>query len=303
MSRVKITLIEIVVVLAMLAVLFLVALPMLERSREARRRGSCQGNLHRIAMAFSMYEKESRGGLWPSLRRCAGSDCSDNVAVDQLWVPDMPVLYPEYLPDVSLFVCPSDSEDPLARGMWSADRQPGGEVVPCQVGEASYTYLAWMIRPDEYLRDPGTMNTHEPLDGLLAPGFVDAMTEAVQRMAVACQDSDFAVFDEDITVGDKTIYRPRNGIESIFLEGPRDQWSSYIARSELPVLYDNIDLSVFGPLMANGLPSNEILMLNHMPGGSNVLYMDGHVQFSRYSRDWPICSTWIRTLAMLKAVE
>ena len=284
MSRVKITVLEIVVVLAMLAVLFLVALPMLERQKETRRRRSCQGNLHRIATAFSMYEKESRGGLWPSLRRCAGSDCSSNVGTDQLWVPDMPALYPAYLPDVSLFVCPSDILDPLRRGMWTTDGQPGGEVVPCQIGSTSYTYLPWAISPDQYLKDPDDINTRRPLDDVLASGFVDAMTEAVQQMTAACESGDFAVFDRDITMGETVIER----------------LSADMALG-LPVLYDNVGGSGVPGLISSDLPGGsymEIVMFNHM-GGSNVLYKDGHVEFVLYQSQWPICSSWARTLSML----
>ena len=32
---------------------------------------------------------------------------------------------------------------------------------------------------------------------------------------------------------------------------------------------------------------------NHIPGGGNVLYMDGHAAFIKYQAEWPICSTWI----------
>ena len=27
---------------------------------------------------------------------------------------------------------------------------------------------------------------------------------------------------------------------------------------------------------------------NHAPGGSNVLFMDGHVEFKRYPSEWPV---------------
>ena len=34
---------------------------------------------------------------------------------------------------------------------------------------------------------------------------------------------------------------------------------------------------------------NAILRFNHVPGGSNVLYMDGHVEYRRYSENrWPL---------------
>ena len=31
---------------------------------------------------------------------------------------------------------------------------------------------------------------------------------------------------------------------------------------------------------------------NHIPGGANVLYMDGHVEFQRYPGRWPATRWW-----------
>jgi prepilin-type processing-associated H-X9-DG protein len=31
---------------------------------------------------------------------------------------------------------------------------------------------------------------------------------------------------------------------------------------------------------------------NHVPGGGNVLYLDGHVTFIRYPGEFPVCATW-----------
>jgi len=31
---------------------------------------------------------------------------------------------------------------------------------------------------------------------------------------------------------------------------------------------------------------------NHVPGGGNVLYMDGHGAFIKYPGGFPICPTW-----------
>ena len=33
---------------------------------------------------------------------------------------------------------------------------------------------------------------------------------------------------------------------------------------------------------------NTVLYFNHVPGGSNVLYMDGHVEFLRYPSKFPV---------------
>ncbi len=37
---------------------------------------------------------------------------------------------------------------------------------------------------------------------------------------------------------------------------------------------------------------------NHVPGGSNVLYLDGHVDFVRYPDEWPIN----RSMAILQTL-
>lgn len=33
---------------------------------------------------------------------------------------------------------------------------------------------------------------------------------------------------------------------------------------------------------------NPVFVFNHVPGGSNVLYMDGHVEYLRYGSQYPI---------------
>jgi len=41
-----------------------------------------------------------------------------------------------------------------------------------------------------------------------------------------------------------------------------------MAQSELPIMAD--------------LVSTDVSQFNHVPGGVNILYLDGHVQFERY---------------------
>jgi prepilin-type processing-associated H-X9-DG protein len=44
-----------------------------------------------------------------------------------------------------------------------------------------------------------------------------------------------------------------------------------------------------GGIQAWWVHDNAVLRFNHVPGGSNVLYMDGHVEFRKYSEDkWPL---------------
>jgi prepilin-type N-terminal cleavage/methylation domain-containing protein/prepilin-type processing-associated H-X9-DG protein len=79
--------------------------------------------------------------------------------------------------------------------------------------------------------------------------------------------------------GSNTIYRLREGIERFLITDINNPAGSAVAQSELPVLWDRIEAS-----------ANEIQYYNHVPGGANVLFFDGHVEFVRYKSGHPI--TW-----------
>ncbi|MCP4643155.1 MAG: hypothetical protein GY851_22095, partial [bacterium] len=38
-------------------------------------------------------------------------------------------------------------------------------------------------------------------------------------------------------------------------------------------------------------------MMNHVPGGCNVLYMDGHVQFLRYGSETPLSTGMVQVIS------
>ena len=65
-----------------------------------------------------------------------------------------------------------------------------------------------------------------------------------------------------------------------------------MAQTEIPVMWD----SVWTP--TKGAES----YFNHIPGGGNVLYMDGHVEFMRYPGEWPVCKAYVRMMDTLSAV-
>ena len=67
--------------------------------------------------------------------------------------------------------------------------------------------------------------------------------------------------------------------------------SSTLAQSELVVMWD---ISVWPTDPVAGTPS-----FNHLPGGGNILYMDGHVEFVRYPGEFPICASWVAMMNFL----
>ena len=66
------------------------------------------------------------------------------------------------------------------------------------------------------------------------------------------------------------------------------------AQSEIATYWD---ISIEPAAGVDGQPS-----FNHIPGGGNVLYMDGHVEFVKYSTEYPICTTWIYFAQLMREV-
>jgi prepilin-type processing-associated H-X9-DG protein len=74
-----------------------------------------------------------------------------------------------------------------------------------------------------------------------------------------------------------TFYRTREGIERFFITDINNPAASATAQSELPVMLDCI-----GSLAPIWGDRTQVARFNHAPGGSNVLYMDGHVEYVKY---------------------
>ncbi|MCD6288139.1 MAG: hypothetical protein J7M12_03390 [Candidatus Hydrogenedentes bacterium] len=75
------------------------------------------------------------------------------------------------------------------------------------------------------------------------------------------------------------VYRIREGIERFFITDVNNPSGSAMAQSAIPFAFDG-----FGGTR----DPNSIEDFNHLPGGCNVLYMDGHVEFVKYPGRFPI---------------
>jgi len=90
-----------------------------------------------------------------------------------------------------------------------------------------------------------------------------------------------------------TYHRTREGIERFFITDINNPAAGAQAQSELFVMWDAWSTGYNWGLMDPNLqldPSSGIGYFNHIPGGSNVLYMDGHVEFIKYGSEDPINS-------------
>jgi prepilin-type N-terminal cleavage/methylation domain-containing protein/prepilin-type processing-associated H-X9-DG protein len=92
--------------------------------------------------------------------------------------------------------------------------------------------------------------------------------------------------DDDGSPLPTTYPRLKEGIERFFITDINNPAAGARAQSTLPVMWDAWGPSVT-PSWAEG-NSTAVMNFNHIPGGSNVLYLDGHVEFVRYGDKYPL---------------
>jgi len=261
------TLIEMLVVIAIIAILAGLLLPALARAREESRRKSCDSNLSQIVKACTTYQ-EPAGDFFPAFLQQVASGAPTNPYIPVAEtvttaqgcdgsfqpMPSLAVLYPAYVDNVNVFRCPSSADKPM--------------IAFAYFNGARHTCFGWKVDPLE-----------------TGPGFLGASTVTSVPTTTGYNLSDPAYFSGmEVSTDNKCsyLYDELTNFRDIgpgqAIAGDADGFTWLTSTGQPP----SYTTGSFGVNSAGGSNSAVWGRLPRKPNhsnGQNVMYFDGHVKW------------------------